>query len=121
MAEGKSSLESCGKIEPRMGRAMIPSTVVFPLGEYVPLPLVIDQLVSTDEITIREFFTLVFLAQNGQVESPRVSSDVKSMYPSPPIHAPGSFSGSAPEKEKRHCLAFRSISTNRFRPGQFES
>ena len=107
--------------EPLIGRELIPDINASLLGEYVPCPVVIDHFVSVDLITSIEFFTLVSVTQNGHKEFDRASKDVRSMSPAPPVQALGSLAGSLPEKENFHFSSFRSTSTYRFFPGQFES
>ena len=94
-----------------IGRELMPGIRAPLLGEYVPLPVVIDHFVSVDLMTSIEFFTLVSVPQNGQVEFDRASKDVKSISPAPPVHAFGSFAGSLPENENFQVFAFKSIST----------
>ena len=106
---------------PRNGLTTTPSTVVPAPGDTVPFFVLIDHAASVDLITSMVFLTLVSVPQNGQVPEARASSDVRSRYPSPPVHAFGSLAGSLPENEKRHSFLAKSISTYLFLPGQFES
>ena len=96
---------------PRNGLTTTPSTVVPAPGDTVPFFVLIDHAASVDLITSIVFFTLVSVPQNGQEPVAREASDVKSMYPSPPVHALASFAGSLPENEKRHSFLAKSIST----------
>ena len=106
---------------PRNGLTTTPSTVVPAPGDTVPFFVLIDHDASVDLITSIVFFTFVSLPQKGHVPVAREAIEVKSRYPSPPVHALGSFAGSLPENEKRHSFLAKSISTKRFFPGQFES
>ena len=66
------------------------------------------------------FFVPTPAPQNGQVLVSKFT-DVRSKSAAPPDQASGSFSGSSPLNENFHVSFFTSISTYRFRPGQFES
>ena len=90
-------------------------------GEIVPFGVSIDQVESTERMSRKELRTLTSPAQKGQRAVVRDWSDVKSMSPDPPLHAPGSLDGSGPENEKDQVPASRSTVTNRSLPGQFES
>ncbi|NCV47277.1 MAG: hypothetical protein EBW53_04120 [Actinobacteria bacterium] len=75
--------------------------------------MVIAQLRVVERMSNIDDFVRALSAQNGQVASRRAESGVKSISPSPPVHAHGSFAGSTPAKENRHCPTRKSTSTTR--------
>ena len=90
------------EVAPRNGRASMPSTWLPSFGENEPFFVVTVHSASVDLITNMVFFTLLSEPQNGHVAEARDSNDVRSIQPSPPVHAFASFAGSFPANEKRH-------------------
>ncbi|NBN89768.1 MAG: hypothetical protein EBU67_09945 [Actinobacteria bacterium] len=60
------------------------------------------------------FWTPVSLPQNGHLPFKRLFIDVMSKSEDPPVHAVGSFAGSAPEYENVQFSSFVSTSIHRF-------
>ena len=97
-----------------------PVPPVTPFGEISPSPAPIVQSVPSLRITNIVFFVFDPVSQNGQVLALK-STEVMSKSAEPPVHKSGSDAGSSPLNEKAHVFDFKSMSTYRLRPGQFES